>query len=132
MSLENKISELIVALEKNTAALGGVPEKNSKPAKVVAPTPVLVTTPVVAPVTPAVVTTPMPVAPFVGLTPEVPRFPSVTEFTRYMIESFTTMTPEKQSEIQKPLSKRGYQNLAAVAPADYDAIYAEIEAIKLA
>jgi hypothetical protein len=90
-------------------------------APVVAPAPVMPAPPTFAPAAPAPVAAPSVAAPFTdgkGL-------------IDYVMAAYRTMGPQKGAQIQNVLTGLGYQNINDIKPADYAALYAGVEALKV-
>lgn len=146
MSLEAKIEALTAAVDRLNATMSGqhTPTHVATPAPVAAP----VAPPVPAPTPmPVPVPSPMP-APPTFIAPPAPTaavpqaqqpvsisaapFTDAKGMRDYVMASYTALGPEKGARIQQVLNQIGASNINDVQPGQYAALYANVEALKVA
>ena len=133
MSLESKIEDLTAAIHALVAAMGARPV--AAPAAAPAVVTVTPTSPVPAPAAapamppPPVFAPPAPAAPASTL-PKAP-FSDQKSLIDYVMSSYKTLGVAKGAQIQQVLVSLGHQNINDVKPANYDALFAGVEALKV-
>lgn len=139
MSIEKLLSDLIVAINENTAALRSAPVTgNAAPAPIVQPVQAYVAPAPVVPITPvAPVVQQLPVsAPTFQQAVTTPTgnkapFQTLPDMMAYVMAAYQAMGAEKGSRIQGILTQLGTDNINNVRPDQFDALFLAVEQLKV-